>query len=358
MSSAMEPDSVMVCQEPTDLERKVLGSLAAAVVGDSLGAPTEQRSIHEIEELWGAAVTEFKEPPADSPYAKGRKSGQITDDSSQMLMLARVLVRTKGQLSAEDMAAMLLEWSENPEYYPHFAGPSTRRAVEALRAGADPNLLGAQGRETTIGTSNGGAMRVAPVGLIYPGNPRKAVELAAITCRPSHFTNIGVAGAGAIAAAVSVAVSPDSSLIDVVRASVFGARYGAEIGATEGRECAGPSVEERIKLAVGVAGTSSSIQDSIRKISSVVGTGLHAAEAVPAAIGFFVAAGGDPWEAVFGAANAGDDSDTVACMAGALAGAFSGIEHVPADKLRQVEEANDIDLRTLAVELAALAEKN
>ena len=44
-----------------------------------------------------------------------------------------------------------------------------------------------------------------------------------------------------------------------------------------------------------------------------VGTGLHAAEAVPAALGFFVASGGDPWWTVVGAALANKDKGILTC---------------------------------------------
>jgi ADP-ribosylglycohydrolase len=93
----------------------------------------------------------------------------------------------------------------------------------------------------------------------------------------------------------------------------------------------------------------------VERISEVVGTGLHAAEAVPAALGFFVAAGGDPWWTVVAAANAGDDSDTVACMAGSIAGAFSGFAAVPQDHYREVLDANGLDLESLAARLAKVA---
>lgn len=354
-STSTTKDAALSAATFTQLDARILGSLSAGVVADALGAPTEQRSIAEIRSLFGGRVETFFAPPADSPYAKGRQAAQYTDDSSQMIMLAEALVRGKGEITPRDMADILLTWSEDPQYYPHFAGPSTRRAVEALRDGADPATLGAQGREATTGASNGGAMRVAPAGLVNPGNIAAAVRTAAITCQPSHFTSIGVSGAGAIAAAVAVALRDDATVMDVVRASLEGAELGNEIGATEGREVAGALVAKRIELAVHIASTTRNIDQAIEQIAGAVGTGLHTSEAVPAAIGFFVAAAGDPWLAAVGAANAGDDSDTVGCMSASIAGAYSGIGAVPEDKLAAVLAANDLDLTTLASGLAEVA---
>jgi ADP-ribosylglycohydrolase len=334
---------------------KTLGSLAAAVIGDALGAPTEQRSISEIRQLWGGRVEDFKEPPADSPYAKGRKAAQITDDSSQMIMLAEAFIEGGGSTTPRAVADLLLKWSDIPEYFPHFAGPSTRRAIDALRDGADPTTLGAIGREATMGTSNGGAMRVAPAGLVHPGDVRGAVEAAATTCQVSHYTRHGVAGAGAIAAAVAVAMCDGATLLDVVQGALRGADLGAEIGSERGRDTAGASVRSRTERAVEIAMVSPDLDVAIRGIADAVGTGLHAAEAVPAAIGFFVAGGGDPWATVVAAANAGDDTDTVACMAGAIAGAFSGFGAVRQDAYQRVVEANDLDLESLAERLVQVS---
>lgn len=326
---------------------RVLGSLATACIGDALGAPAEQRSPREIVELWGAPLREFQPPPADSPYAEGRHAGQITDDASQMLGLVDTYLADGGSLTTAGVAGMLLRWSET-EYFPRFAGPSTLRAIESLRAGADPERLGAQGRLCTDGTSNGAAMRVAPAGLRHPGDVAAAIADALTTCRPSHLTNIGVAGAAAVAAAVAVAVQPDSTVRDIVAAGRAGAVEGHRLGAEFGREVAGPSIARRIDLAVGAAYEGEDFLDAVRSVTDVVGSGLGMAEAVPAAFGIFVAAGGDPFLSCVGGANAGDDTDTVACIAGSIAGAFRGFQAVPGDLYQQLLAANDLDLETRA----------
>lgn len=338
----------------THLVDKIHGALAAAVIGDALGAPTEQRSIREIRTLFGF-VTEFHRPPADSPYAKGREAAQFTDDSSQMLMLCDAFVAGDGEITARAVADMVVAWSALPEYFPHFAGPSTRRAIQALKDGADPETVGAEGREATMGATNGAAMRVSPAGMVHPGDIEAAVLSAATTCRPTHFTSLGVSAAAAIAAAVAIALRDDATVDDVVAAAIRGSELGWEYGATHGREVAGASVTRRIELAARLARESADLNEAIIKITEVIGTGLHASEAVPAAIGFFVAADGDPWKTVVAAANAGDDSDTVGAMAGAIAGALRGIGAIPQDKLRQVEAANNIDLRSVAERIAAVA---
>ncbi|HXH34061.1 MAG TPA: ADP-ribosylglycohydrolase family protein [Plantibacter sp.] len=339
------------------LQDKILGSIATAVIGDALGAPTETRSIRQIRELFGGRVEEFFAPLADSPYSRGRKAAQITDDSSQLLLLARVIIDSGNHLTARGVADMLLEWSEDGDYFPHFAGPSTRRAIELLRAGGDPEQVGAGGNEATTGASNGSAMRVGVVGLAHPGDVRAAVDDALITCRPSHFTSQGVSGAAAIAGAVAAALTDGATINDVVQAFLWSAEEGDRLGAQLGRDVPGASISARGRRAVEIGIGARSLDEAARMISSEIGTGLPASEAVPAAIGFFVAAAGDPWLTVVGAANAGDDTDTVACMAGSIAGAFAGFVKVPQDKYEQVLDANPIDIRTVADELFALVSR-
>ena len=324
------------------------GSLSAGCIADALGAPTEELSRREIPEEFAGYVTDFHAPLPGAPYARGRSAAQITDDSSQMLMLAKLLARTAGQISPRDAADLLIEWSKNRDYYPHFAGPTTRAAIERLAAGEDPEEVGRGGSIMTQGSSNGAAMRIAPVGLFHYGDPQAAVQTAFITCVPSHNTSAGVAGAAAIAAAVAEACRPDSTIVEIVRASKRAAREGAALGRRRGRDVPAPDIERRITHAAGLAMAATGDQDAIELIEGEIGVGLPAAEAVPAAIGFFVAAAGNPIRAAELATNAGGDSDTIGCMAASIAGAYTGIAGIEPSYLAIVEEANDLDIAETA----------
>ena len=91
-------------------------------------------------------------------------------------------------------------------------------------------------------------------------------------------------------------------------------------------------------------------------LEAYIGNGLSIHETVPTAIGLFVAADGDPFKTVYGAANIGNDTDTIACIAGALAGALRGIESVPEHLYQTVIEANQIDLAAISKALVAVVE--
>jgi ADP-ribosylglycohydrolase len=69
---------------------------------------------------------------------------------------------------------------------------------------------------------------------------------------------------------------------------------------------------------------------------------------VPAAFAVFVLAGGAFRESVVYGANFGRDADTLASIAGAIAGAYGGARAIPADWIEQIEAGNPVKQRTLA----------
>jgi ADP-ribosylglycohydrolase len=61
----------------------------------------------------------------------------------------------------------------------------------------------------------------------------------------------------------------------------------------------------------------------------------------------------DPWRACLLAASLGGDCDTIAAMAGAVAGACHGVEAFPLEAIATID-AHGLDLATLADDLYAL----
>lgn len=322
------------------LKSKILGSLAAGAMGDALGSATEQLTMDEIYETFGGLVTKFFAPVKEYTFAFGRKAGQVTDDTGQMLELVQSYFDAPNNvISARGAADALLRWAEDPECFAKFAGPTSRQAIIRLREGADPIAIGME-RKPGLGASNGCAMKIAPAGLFHPGDLPGAIADACEICRPTHATNIGMSAAAAVAAGIAEALSQGSDLFSVYRACLYGAREGCRVSESIGRVIAGPSVEDRIKLAASIAMNADNLEDACRKIGERVGTGLPAAEAVPAAIGLMIAAGGDPLKTIAACASAGDDTDTVAIIAGSIAGALHGFEHIPMGLYREMIAAN------------------
>ncbi|MPZ89683.1 MAG: hypothetical protein GEU81_16815 [Nitriliruptorales bacterium] len=208
--------------------------------------------------------------------------------------MAEALIAGGGELRATDWARALHRWLRTSPQG-HLAGPTTREMLERWGQGAPERP---KRRSAVLGATNGAAMRVAPAGLVRPGDIEGAVRLAWKTCEPTHDTQVAAAaaGAGAIAAGVAHALTPEADVFSVVQACRAGAVLGERIGISEGRRVPAPSVARRMDLAVNEVLRTASLDEAIAAVADTVGTGIMTAESVSAAVGLFLAAAGDPLE--------------------------------------------------------------
>jgi ADP-ribosylglycohydrolase len=115
---------------------------------------------------------------------------------------------------------------------------------------------------------------------------------------------------------------------------------------------AGADVAARIEWATGqVAGRPENHAADL--IYTLVGTSLATQESVPAAFAVLAAVPDDPWQACLLAASLGGDCDTIAAMAGAIAGACGGVTAFPPEAIAVID-AQGLDLPALADDLYAL----
>lgn len=336
------------------LRGRIFGSLVTAALGDAMGASVELMSTHEILERYGGLLTDLVRSPEAGAAAALGAVGEITDDASQMLCLARALVEGDGDLGDERWLAALTEWADTSPLA-RYMGPTTRTLLEARVAGRAPAPGGSGRRDPAFGATNGAAMRVAPAGLVRPGDVAGAVRLAWVSSRVTHDTQIAAAGAGAIAGGVAEALTPDAGVASVARACLDGARLGERLGLAEGRRVPGPNVARRIELAIDEAGRAAGLEDAIARIEATVGNSVLVAESVPAAVGLFVAAAGHPFDTLVAGVNIGNDADTIATMAGALAGALHGAGPLPRALVDTLTDANPDDLDEVADHLTDVA---
>ncbi|MST34049.1 ADP-ribosylglycohydrolase family protein, partial [Acidimicrobiaceae bacterium USS-CC1] len=101
-------------------------------------------------------------------------------------------------------------------------------------------------------------------------------------------------------------------------------------------------------------GRGRTVQEVLEILPADVGTSLAVEESVPAAFGVLAAVPDDPWLACRVAASLGGDTDTIAAMVGAVAGAALGVDALPAHARETVAAVNGLDLGPLAEGLLAL----
>jgi len=126
----------------------------------------------------------------------------------------------------------------------------------------------------------------------------------------------------------------------------------ARKAASLGFETIAPSVARKIEFATSFAATGS--PSSVDDIRDLIGTGLPAHEAVPAAFAIARLKNGDPMESARLAANLGGDTDTIGSMACAICGALVGASSFPTGLAEKLQRVNDIAFEPMARALAEL----
>jgi ADP-ribosylglycohydrolase len=312
------------------------GALHGLAVGDALGMPTESTPRAEIVERYGLLVDRFHPAPPGHPVAAGLAAGTVTDDTEQAALLGWLMVESGGRIDPRELGRRLAGWEAamRERGAVGLLGPSTQRALAALAAGVDPAEAGRSG------ATNGAAMRIAPVGIAVPVGEalvERVVEASLLT----HGTGVALAGAAAVAAAVSVGIDGAG-----VRDTFEVAAAAAEQAVARGRWVAAADVAARIRWATKVVRGQ---RDPLGTIGTLIGTSVATQESVPAAFAVLALAGDDPWLACKLGASVGGDCDTIAAMAGAVAGACCGVDALPVRA-----HVEHLDLDALADRLLAL----
>ncbi|GAA1487531.1 ADP-ribosylglycohydrolase family protein [Brachybacterium sacelli] len=327
---------------PASTTDRARGALLGLAIGDALGMPTQSLPREGIEDRYGT-VEGFLDGAADQPIAPGMPAGSITDDTEQALIVARLTIAGEGIVDGHEFAAALIAWEQDmiARGSLDLLGPSTRSALATLQAGAPLEETG------RYGTTNGAAMRIAPVGIAHRPGPG-LVEAVVAASRVTHNTGLGISGAAAIAAAVSAGI--DGADTDE---ALEMAHSAALEGHTRGHWVAGGSIPARFAAhrdhvrALDPASAATYLYD-------VVGTSVQSQESVVAALLLVDRGRLAPFDTLCTAASLGGDTDTVAAMAGAVLGAVHGPGAFPDAVLRQVLEVNDLDLDPLVRQLLAV----
>jgi len=310
---------------------KISGCLLGTAIGDALGMPNEDLSKKRSLDLYGGHIKDFIPPHRDSVNGHLNR-GCYTDDTQLTLIIAESIIECKG-LNPERLAGNFCSWYKSKDE--RNRGHACSQACERLLAGVPWYEAGANKAGV------GGAMRVAPVGLWYAGQPEDVAEMAALSCRITHRNIVAIDGAVTIAYAISLLSTADDcgkSLINILIKSVKSSEFKAKLQDVDFALKSGLGIDEAIQL---------------------LGNSEAAAEGVPLALFIFLSSPRDYANMVLSAANAtgevGGDTDTIACMVGALSGAYNGISNIPPPWVKDVEGSKEIQKIAQAFHKARLA---
>ncbi|RBL31720.1 ADP-ribosylglycohydrolase family protein, partial [Xanthomonas oryzae pv. oryzae] len=241
------------------------------------------------------------------------RAGQWTDDTAMALCLAHSLLHRQG-FDAADQMNRDCNWYQHGQLSSTGAccdiGATVRQALEryldggpAFGGGTDPRSAG-----------NGSLMRLAPVAMYDAQCPDQLADRADDSSRTTH------AAAEALDACRLFAVQLRAALLGGTRDQVLHAQPETSLT---------PAVHAL------------AIRDHVAvPAAQICGMG-YVIDSLSAALWCFATTESCA-EAVLRAANLGDDADTTAAICGQLAGAFYGIDGIPAAWRERVQDAAEI----------------
>jgi ADP-ribosyl-[dinitrogen reductase] hydrolase len=292
------------------LRGRYTGCMVGAAIGDAIGKQNEGLSRKDI--LKKSYIKDYGKAPPGCPGEK-LSAGQYTDDTEQMILLAESLIECSG-FDAGDFAKRISRWGADALADPvrkKLVGPSSYVAVERLNSGIS-------WKESGSGfPSCGSSMRAAPLGLFYC-DLDEVEEKAVLSSIPTHNSSAAIAGTVAVASGVRCALDgmdcPEIIKESCVRASKYDEGMGKKIiYSFENRDVEPDEVFAKL------------------------GTSYLVDETVPSAFYCFSRYFDEPENAIIEAVNAGGDTDSIACVTGALCGARHGMDAFPGRWIKGLE---------------------
>ena len=295
------------------------GCLIGQCVGDALGFVVEGQSPVRCREYVNTRVR---------PGNIEGWSGQYSDDSQLARELMQSLVACRTFDPADYARRVCAIFAEGRIVGP---GQGAKEAAARLAQGAPWDQAGTP----APAAGNGTAMRVAPIGLFFAGDPGQMLQAAQDQARVTHLDSRCTAGAIAIAGTVSLtACNPAQDPAQFMdRVSDWCRPVDTEMSEalrriSVWREMAPEPVREEIKTIGTVPG----------EWSHVVGIPPFVTQSVLWSLYAFVRSPDDYREAICLAMLGGGDVDTTAAMTGAMSGARLGLEAIPDQWARRVND--------------------
>ena len=310
------------------IKDRVRGTILASACGNSLGGSAIGLTRKEIMISTGLGELRDFAPGLSRSQMPEHKAGNLLADSFLALTFAESLIENKGQLVNEDLRKRFGELIENPEFLA--SGPGAV-CLGTIRCMIDATASGLQCFNLPDPST---AVRAFPLGCL-PGPPKTCGlrTTAALQCAAAYSDKSVAAAAVVIADSINFLVQ--GGKIDTV----------AEVESFVTRQLEiARSIDERFADAWdGIAPDLdySSTPDELPY--SLINVQANVTELVPTAVGIFLIFRHDLEKSICVAALCGGDTDTVACLVGAFAGAYHGAKAIPSRWTEQIAHKERIN---------------
>ena len=307
----------------------IAGSLVGLAIGDALGFPAEFRTRNQILDAFGpTGLTDFvavhDERWPQPPYIMGTHHPPATysDDTQMTIAVAQGLLDADSSdvdIVMNAIAGHFVTWSR--------ADNNDRAPGETCMTGCRSLEQGVPWREAGVANSKGcgSAMRVAPIGLRHWRDHKTLIELAKASSLLTHGHPAAIVSAGA--AALLVALALEKKTPEAMHKCLTTTFAGQSADFDRRLAQLPHMLEQPPQIALSKQG---------------LGEAWVAEEAVVCALYCFWRSPLDFEETVLIATNTDGDSDSIACIAGSISGAFNGIGAIPQRWRTRVEGAEQL----------------
>lgn len=288
--------------------KKAKGMIYGLAIGDALGMPTEFLSLEEIKSKYGNKGIQDLPSPA-----------LFTDDTQMSIAVAESLIKS-GKKDIESIMATVKEefikWYHSPENN-RGPGKTCLGGVKRLEQGLHWSESGMTDRKGC-----GSAMRAAPIGYFYQNDLERLKEVAHAIgiCTHGHPTS----DAACIGAAYTIKLVLDGikpgNIVPELLSFTKGISVEWEDTISKIEECLSWEDEE--------------------KALRYLGEGWTGEEAVALSLYCFLKYPEDYKKVVIRGANTNGDSDSIACIGGAISGAYLGVDAIPKTWIKNIEKTD------------------
>lgn len=242
---------------------------------------------------------------------------RISDDTQLTLATCESIIELQGVVDPGHIAGRFVQWFREQRITG--MGGSTLKALRDLDAGLHWALAGAKGE---MAAGNGAAMRIAP--LAFHLDPEENRQVIRDVCRITHHNEEAYAGALAVALAIRYLAFDETAepakLLDHVLQHLPDSRVTDRI-------------QELNKL-----------KRTVVEVGTEFGSSGYVVESVPLALYAARLIEHFPFDEVLrNAIEPGGDTDTVASIAGQIAGAWIGAEQIPRVLIDSLPDAQSIE---------------
>ena len=286
---------------------KSLGIIFGLAIGDALGRPTEFLSLKDIKSKYETGgIQDLPEPAL------------FTDDTQMTIAIAEALIKTGDQDVETIMDSVrdeFIKWRHSPE--------NNRAPGNACLAGISNMERGIHWSESGVPNSKGcgSAMRVAPIGYLYQNDLEKLKQVARASgiCTHGHRTAVAASIGAAFLVKLALNMIEPIKMIHEVIAFTNGISKEFTDAILKVEECLDWNDEE--------------------KALKSLGEGWIGEEAVALALYCFLRYPNDYEKAVLRGANTNGDSDSIACIAGSISGAYLGFDTITSEWVKKIEKS-------------------